>query len=141
MGSFYDGGGGQPTIRDCESMIHRHPGIRDSVRELGGKGNFIWRVGHSMALHYLFSTVNPRMADEFSEVLLHGSPDTARPFNLFRESMVKAKSKKGRVDQRVEAARAIKAFNFEVNGTRPKVICWKNTEEFPRISGLDLESL
>lgn len=141
--SFYDGGlhGATDTPRDCQELLERHPGIRNSVAVIGGKPNFLWRTANAVALHYLFTMSNEAKASEFADVLINGHADTARPFNVFRESVMRMRSLKGRLDQRVESARAIKAFNAEVVGKRPKIIIWKNTEDFPQIIGLNCKEL
>jgi hypothetical protein len=141
--TFYDGGlhSATDTPRDCQDLLAKHPGLRESVLVMGGKQNFLWRTAHAVVLHYLFTTSSSTKARDFADVLVHGSADTGRPFNVFRESMMRMRSLKGRLDQRVESARAIKAFNAEVNGKRPKLILWKNTEDFPKIVGLNAKDL
>lgn len=142
-GEIYSGGArmGVVTPRECEELLARHPRVRDSVRLLGQRANFVWRVGNAMALHYLFSLSSEKVAEQFADVLLNGSGDTSRPFNMFRESLLKAKARKGRLDLRLESARAVKAFNHELAGTRPRLLVWSSSESFPLIQGLDPEAL
>jgi hypothetical protein len=74
-------------------------------------------------------------------ILFDGASDIDRPFNRFRESLIRTDKVKGRHSMRVISARAIKAFNFEVTGHRPKMVHWRDTEDFPQIIGIDFSNL
>ena len=90
-------------------------------------------------LHYVFSMVDRQLADSFAEVLASGSSDIERPFNLFREFVITNRGES--IDRKTRAAKAIKAFNAEFTGERPKILRILRQEEFPRILGLNYEEL
>jgi hypothetical protein len=118
-------------------VLAAFPQIRDSVSAM--KRNTLFRNQHSYALHVLFSFVSPRVADDFACVLADGHHDIGRPFVVFRESLVRTPIRNDL--RRAYAAKAIKAFNAEVSGDRPKMFKFNVGEEFPTIAGLDYEKL
>lgn len=118
-------------------VLSVYPQIRDSVNAM--KRNTLFRNQHSFMLHTLFTLVSPRLASEFASVLADGDSDMGRPFVVFRESLVRTPSRSDL--RRAYAAKAIKAFNAEVNGDRPKMLKFVQGEEFPTIVGLDYEKL
>jgi len=125
------------TPSTCERVLLAHPGIRDSVASMNR--NRLFRNQHGYLLHYLFSLVSQSMADDFANVLADGDSDIGRPFVVFRESLVRTPM---RTDLRKDyAAKAIKAFNFEMCGDRPKRLQFSSKEDFPTIAGLDYEKL
>lgn len=140
-GGFYDGRSGTFSVAVAEQVLNRHPGIRESVTRLSNKKNFLWRNATCCCLHYLFSVSDQQLAEDFACILFEGSADIERPFNRFRESLIRTDKIRARHSLRVNAARAIKAFNFEKSGSRPRIIQWRDTEAFPLIDGLDLSSL
>jgi hypothetical protein len=125
------------TGAHAERILSHHPRLRDSVLAMHHVTLYRNQVG--TALHYLFSVVSQRLADDFASVLSGGSEDIGRPFNLFRESLISA-SRVGDL-RRSNAAKAIKAFNAELSGARPKLLRLNSVEEFPLIDGLDYEAL
>ncbi len=132
------GGGGtrKATPRLTARVLAVHPGIIDSVRVMSH--NSIMRNQHGFALHYLFGMSNKDLANDFACVLAEGSDDKHRPFNVFREQLIK---QPWRTDLRGPySAKAIKAFNAEFTGERPKILRVSETEDFPEICGLDYES-
>jgi hypothetical protein len=139
-GRMYSGScshGRKATPASCHRILERHPGIRDSVREM--KRNAIYNSQHANCLHYLFSCVSPAEAHSLSEVLAGGHSDIGRPFVVFRESLVRSPvTSENRV---AYAAKCIKAFNAEMSGDRPKMFKFLQGEEFPTIEGLDYEWL
>lgn len=131
------GYGRKATPALTEHVLQAHPKLRDSVAEM--RRNTLFRNQHGYMLHYLFSVVNPTKANEFSSVLTDGHPDIGRPFVVFRESLVRTPL---RTDlRRTYAAKAIKAFNSEISGERPKMLRSSHAEDFPAIDGLDYEWL
>jgi hypothetical protein len=120
-------------------ILSMHPGIRDSVNSMG-RGPALYRNQVGVALHYLFSIVSPETAEHFAEIVASGAADIERPFNLFRESLISTGVRVGDT-RRTNAAKAIKAFNAELSGARPKLLRLLANEEFPMINGLDYESL
>lgn len=150
-GKFYGGScsyGRKATPSACQRILERHPGIRDSVREVNR--NCLYSSQHAATLHYLFSRVDKSVAADFVDVLAVGHPDLGRPFVVFRESLVRSPI---RSENRVAyAAKAIKAFNAELSGERPKMFKYlaaqvdsngkkRDGEDFPTVSGLDYEAL
>jgi hypothetical protein len=140
-GGFYDSRNKAFSVAVADQIISRHPNIRDSVSLMSSKRNVLWRSSVCSCLHYLFSLSDTSRADEFALVLFEGSGDVDRPFNRFRESLIRQGKIKGRHSLRVNAARCIKAFNCEISGHRPKVMHWRDTEDFPQIEGIDYASL
>jgi hypothetical protein len=151
-GKLYGGSccsGRKATPSACQRILERHPGIRDSVRELNR--NSLYCSQHAALLHYLFSIVNKDVAGDFADVLASGHPDLGRPFVVFRESLVRSPvCSENRLGY---AAKAIKAFNAELSGDRPKMFKFlsaqvdrngkkvRDGEDFPTVSGLDYEVL
>jgi hypothetical protein len=144
--SFVDAGGNvylssshgrKATPSLCSRVLAAYPQLRDSVNAM--KRNALFRNQHSYALHFLFGLVSRRVADEFACVLADGHHDTGRPFVVFRESLVRTPMRSDL--RRSYAAKAIKAFNAELSGERPKMFKFNEGEEFPTISGLDYEKL
>lgn len=132
--------GSSATAQVCDRVLQAHPGIRESVTAV--RGQKLYSTQWAYMLHYLFSIVDTRVAGEFAEVLAHGSRDQGRPFNLFREYVIREAGNNRNV--RTRAAKAIKAFNAEISGDRPKMLKFrdgKDGDDFPTISGLDYERL
>jgi hypothetical protein len=118
-------------------VLAEYPQIRESVNAM--KRNTLFRNQHSYVMHMLFSLVSERVADEFACVLADGHHDIGRPFVVLRESLVRQPMRSDL--RRAYAAKAIKAFNAEVSGDRPKMVKFIVGEEFPTIVGLDYEKL
>lgn len=139
-GRLYGGScanGRKATPSTCYRILDRHPGIRDSVREMHRSS--LYHSQHAAMLHYLFSRVSSQVAQAFADVLASGHPDIGRPFVIFRETLVRTPvCSENRVSC---AAKAIKAFNAELCGDRPKMFKFLPKEEFPTISGLDYDLL
>jgi hypothetical protein len=140
-GGFYDGHFRSFSVALADQLLNRHPMIRESVTRLSIHRNFLWRNATSYCLHYLFGLSDATLAEDFASILIDGSSDIDRPFNRFRESLIRTDKLKARHSMRINAARAIKAFNFEKSGTRPRVIVWRDGESFPQIDGLDISAI
>ena len=144
QGNFYDGRGAgwrhHLTAHSALQLLGKHPRLRDSVSAVQVKSNYIWRTSTPSVLHYLFSIVDSNLADDFLRVLIRGSDRKDRPFNKLRESLIRGKMV-GNMSTRHDAARAIKAFNYEASGVNPKLLVWPSNHEYPQISGLEVESL
>jgi hypothetical protein len=131
------GGGRKATASACHRILERNEGVRESVREM--KRNAMYSSQHASALHYLFSLVSKEVASDFADVLASGHSDIGRPFVVFRESLLRSPvCSENRVSH---AAKAIKAFNAEVTGDRPKMLKFLKGEEFPTIHGLNYEAV
>jgi len=144
--SFVDSGGSvwhttnntrKATPMLTARVLAEYPQIRDSVSAM--KRSTLYRNQHGYALHLLFSLVSPRVAEEFASVLSDGHQDIGRPFVVFRESLVRQPMRSDL--RRAYAAKAIKAFNAEMSGYRPKMFKFIVGEDFPTIDGLDYEKL
>jgi hypothetical protein len=125
------------TPQVCERVLASHPGIRDSVKQV--RKQKLYDNQWAYVLHYLFQTVDPRLANDFIDVLCSGSPDVGRPFNVFREHLIKNPG--GPSERRERAAKAIKAWNAERARERPKMFKFLKGEEFPAIDGLNYDAL
>ena len=123
----------------AREMLHRHPGIVASVGV--SNGTPLWRNAYCACLHYVFGIVDVDLASEFAEVLRNGSSDLRRPFNIFREGLIRLSQQSATPNRRDAAARAIKAFNCEKSGRPVSVLTWRTSEEFPVVAGLDYSSL
>lgn len=140
--SFFDAGGSvlgstskfrKATPPLTARVLDAYPQIRDSVVAM--KRNSLYRNQHSFMLHFLFSIIDAAVADDFACVLADGHADVGRPFMVFREHLIRVPSRSDL--RRAYAAKAIKAFNAEVEGHRPKLFKFSPGEEFPKIFGLD----
>lgn len=120
----------------CTRVLELHPGIRDSVVAM--KHQTFYYTQWSILLHYLFGIVDESLANDFVDVLANGSSDIGRPFNVFREHVIRSA---GLHDRRERAFKAIKAFNAERSGERPKFLRYSREDDFPTIDGLDMERL
>jgi hypothetical protein len=134
-GSTHNGRKATPST--CYRVLALHPGIRKSVFEM--RRNVAFRSQHASMLHYLFSTVSQKVADDFANVMADGHSDIGRPFVVFRETLLKTPIRSDL--RRIYCAKAIKAFNAEMSGERPKMFKFLATEDFPSICGLDYEKL
>jgi len=135
QGTTYSGRKATPML--TARVLAEYPQIRDSVNAM--KRNSLFRNQHSYMLHMLFSMVSQSAAEEFASVLSDGHADMGRPFVVFRESLVRTPLRSDL--RRAYAAKAIKAFNAEIEGERPKMFKFIVGEEFPTIVGLDYEKL
>jgi len=133
------GGAGMRKVTPqlADRVLAKHPRIRDSVLIM--VKSKLYTNQHGYLLHYLFSIVSPDLANEFASILSDGHEDIARPFVVFRETLI-ANHNYSHL-RNINAAKAIKAFNAERTGQRPKLLRLLGAEEFPRIDGLDYDAL
>jgi hypothetical protein len=130
-------GSRKATAPAVQRVLEAHPELRRSVQVMSRTRLYNNQYGY--VLHYLFSRVNAKLADEFAEVLASGHTDIGRPFVRLRETLIEHGP---RTDmRRKNAAKAIKAFNAELNGDRPKMFKFSEIEDFPEIDGLDYEAI
>jgi len=130
------GCGRKLTAMLAARVLEAHPGLRSSVSAM--QSNTMYANQQGYALHYLFSRVSQQLANDFADVLSSGSGDLGRPFNILREGMIRTPVRTEL--RRSYAAKAIKAFNAERSGARPKMFKFVDGEEFPIIDGLDYEA-
>ncbi len=124
-----------PTAVD--RVLAAHPKLRESVYAM--RKSKLYDNQNGYLLHYLFSTVDARLAKDFVEILAGGHSDMGRPFVRLRETLI-LNGKRNDL-RRANAAKAVKAFNAERRGERPKLLKFYNTEDFPTIDGLDYEAI
>ena len=118
-------------------VLSAYPQIRDSANAM--RRNPLYRNQYGCMLHFLFSLSDALVADDFADVLADCDSDLERPFMIFREHLI---ANPCRPDlRRSHAAKAIKAFNAEVSGERPKMFKLLKNEDFPAITGLDYDKL
>lgn len=127
------------TVTVAREMLYKHLGLIESVQ--ASNSVQIWRNAQFACLHYLFGIVDRDLANDFADVMRNGSGDIRRPFNMFREGLIRLRATSARPNPRDASARAIKAFNAEVSEKRLGILTWRSSEEFPLISGLDYESI
>jgi hypothetical protein len=123
----------------AREILHKHPGLIASVA--ASNSATLWRNAYCSCLHYVFGIVDPDMASDFVSVLRDGSPEVRRPFNIFREGLIRLRNTSAAPNRRDAAARAIKAFNYELSGKPVSILTWRSNEDFPVISGLDYDSI
>lgn len=133
--------GGKSTRKATASVASRvleaHPRLRESVSAMAATKLFANQQGY--VLHYLFSIVSKELADEFASVISSGHSDTERPFVIFREGLINQGTHSHL--RHSHSAKAIKAFNAERSGNRPKLLRLNANEDFPLIQGLDYQWL
>jgi hypothetical protein len=125
------------SVAVAREMLNKHTGVIDSVSTSNSIS--IWRNAQCAALHYLFGMVDSELAMTFAQVMREGSTDLRRPFNVFREGIIRLRSTSASPNRREAAARAIKAFNAERTGKKIGILTWRSNEEFPRIDGLNYD--
>lgn len=141
-GQFYDGGNwtGTFTAHKAREVLSSHPSIRDSVK-LCLKCDHYKSKSLLASLHYIFASTNAQLAAEMVEVLHAGGGDSDRPFHVLREHVIYNRMNRVHMGNRSLAAKTIRAFNAEVTGEWVKRLQFKADGQFPRIIGLDYESL
>jgi hypothetical protein len=127
------------SVAVAREMLSKHQGIVDSVAVSNTIP--IWRNAQCAAVHYLFGMVDQDLANDFSEVMRGGSSQLKRPFNVFREGIIRIRSSSATPNRREAAARAIKAFNAERSGKKVGILTWRTNEEFPTVDGLDYSAI
>jgi hypothetical protein len=74
-------------------------------------------------------------------VMLDGSPDVDRPFNVYREAVINRRLNTRRCGVRQMAFMSIRTWNSEASGNWIKKVYFKPNEDFPQIAGLNYDSL
>lgn len=127
------------SVAVAREMLMKHVGIVESASVANSIK--IFRNAQCAALHYMFGMVDADLAGEFADVMRSGSSNIKRPFNVFREGLIRLRTTSATPNRRDAAARAIKAFNAERSGKRVEILTWRSNEVFPVIDGLDYESI
>lgn len=117
---------------DIERLVLQYPGVKDAL-QTGIKTKLI--VGSVLdACHYLFSQVNPALANEFVDKVVHGAGLVdGSPWLLLRERLVSNTLSKAKLGRPYIMALCIKAFNCALKGRRLVSLRWREGEEFPVI--------
>jgi hypothetical protein len=141
-GQVYDGGSVASgfSATTAREILEKHQGIRDSVRN-AMRCNHFHSKSLLAALHYIFSMSDRHVADDLVEVILSGAAEKDRPFNVLREHVIYARVNRITIGNRSLSAKTIRSFNAEVTGEWIKKVQWRPDGQFPRIVGLDYESL
>ena len=141
-GQVYDGGGWTVgfSASVARGLLEKHEGIKESVRKSLGCNHYKSK-SLLAGLHYILSLSDAAIADELLEVLASGATDKDRPFNVLREHLIYTRMNRVSMGNRSAAAKTIRAFNAEATGEWIKKVQWKPDGQFPRIVGLDYESL
>lgn len=128
------------TAKLAQTIIELNPGFLEVVAR--ARLVSLWQTATMAVLMSVFTRANAAVAEEFFEVMYAGKhPDS--PFHVFREWMIREKSLRGHrlINDRVAAAKAIKAWNARMEGRPPHRLLWVIGDEFPRIAGLDYTNL
>ena len=125
------------TPAAVDRVLAAHPRLRESVYAMRKSKRYDNQ--HGYLLHYLFSSVDARLANDFAEVLADGHSDMRRPFVRLRETLF-LNGRRNDMRQ-ANAAKAVKAFNAERRGERPKQLKFNKHEDFPTIDGLDYDAI
>lgn len=118
-------------------LVSRYPMAELSVSKM--KGIRITQPSIASALHYLFSEVDERQAEEFCDVVLNGyqlgNSYTAigEAAAMLREWLVRAATGSKKTFPWVVANVWIKAWNAGREGVLPKLLNWKDGVENPLI--------
>jgi hypothetical protein len=134
---FHVAGGRKATPLLTSRLLSVYPQVRDSVAAMSR--NQLFRNQQATMLHFLFSLVDSEVADDFASVLADGHPDVGRPFMVFREHLINTPHRSDL--RRSYAAKAIKAFNAEMAGERPKMFKFSPGDHVPVIVGLNYSKL
>lgn len=135
-GSFKD----KCTNTQLKEVLELHPNIRQSI-EKGVKAKLL-TIGISIALHYIFSTVDAEKADTFFSRLADGIDLSAGdPILQLRQRLLDA-PRGFTMSKEMEAALTIKAWNLYVTGERSANLRWRQSgntpETFPEIAGAQI---
>lgn len=127
-----------PTNAELERTLNSHKRIRESVG-LANKFRNVIAPGMGIALHYLFSLKDHRLADEFFERLCDGDRLTKEmPVYHLRERLIHDRhAKKVRVAEGERFVLAVKAWNAVRLGREMRTLAWRskgpNQEAIPTI--------
>jgi hypothetical protein len=114
-------------------LIEAHPEIRDSVLP-SLRAAPLLPHGTGIALHYLFSLVDPKRSDEFFAQV---GTELGGPAALLRKVLEELRAKGGTRKQLYLVAVSIKAWNAFVSGKSLKQLRYSpDREPFPEIAGL-----
>jgi len=106
-----------PTHEDLIELLEKEPGIRASGRAV--------KVGRALGTpslwvfcHYIFSKIDPTLADLFTDSLADGvNLKTTDPVYLLREQIIKANASRRRMPRDEVAYKIFRAWNLSREGT------------------------
>jgi len=141
-GNVYENGSASRgyTATLAKAMLARHPGIQESVTTAKRCTHYQSRALLAM-LHYFFLRASQHTAGEMIEVLAEGGNDRDRPFNVLREHIIYNRVNRIPMGNRSLAAKTIRTFNAEVSGEEISRVQWRPDSKFPRIVGINYETL
>jgi hypothetical protein len=123
------------SAADVKAVLHKHPGLRDAIREVGHFSAVIKRVGPSFisAFFYILATLNHNEALAFYQQLFFGE-DLSRghPVWHLRNQILAAAQEKGRgmrFDPKMTFRLWAKTWNAFAKGERIDKLSVKDDEE------------
>lgn len=124
-----------PTATQAQRYLKKNPGLRESA----AKGFPAWRLlspAIASGMHYLFSRIDPALADEFIEALVHGANlATDDPFLRLRNRLLRERTEVAKLRRSDKIALCIKAWNARRKGEKPQILIFKSdVEKFPEIA-------
>jgi hypothetical protein len=121
----------RPDKSDCAEFMVNNPDIQHSIRQ-GYKTRHLGSIAVLTACHYLFSKINPTMADSLYESLSSGENlKKGSTEHKLREQLIRYRMNKHRVSNLLQMAIIIKAWNAIRNNKAVQVFSWRDNEEFP----------
>jgi hypothetical protein len=132
----------QPTDPQVRETLIRHPGLHDSVNDVGKI--FGLTRSTTVGLHYLFTYVDVDDATFFFQKLGSGAGlEPLDPILVLRERLIKEKQLAGarKLDAKVITAFVIRTFNAYRRNERLHKLQWGEGQVFPRIDGITLPVL
>lgn len=114
-----------PSVRQIESIIDRHPEIRESVKAIGRtnwcKKYLQMRIGGFC--HWVFHRDDADAAEPFFEILEHGNTSTrGSPAILLRDRLMEDRANKARLGDYYKVALIFKAFRLFKNDSTVKFL-------------------
>lgn len=134
-------GAGKIRPSHMDDVLKRHPGLREAVQEATtfdrGDSKALMPASRIACLWYLFNAIAPRKNKEFWERVVEGV-DLKRgmPEALLRNRLISNLTAQARLKDHVMLAFIIKAWNASLANREMRYLKWQDTEEFPKIEGL-----
>lgn len=126
-----------PAALDVQETIEQFPSLRESARR--ARLTAIRRLlAPSVAgcAHFIFSTIDPILADRFYDDLESGADlESDNPVLQVRSILLGFRAGKGKREPHEQMANLIKAWNLYYTGRRVKRLQWNRNEGFPQVAG------
>jgi hypothetical protein len=131
------GAAGGPGHAELLALFHRNKKIVSSV-QFTAKCKPLVSNSYAGTLHYLFSEVDPEVAEAFFNGLAHGENLKQNdPLRRLRERLLRDKTQNAKLTIVEKMALIIKAFNLYNAGRECQQIYWRasgpTAEEFPQV--------